>query len=105
MGSRRKFIRSSLLLAPISGVLLYRCSQRQPETKIDPCTDLSDLSDDEMAVRDQLGYMDQSSLADRNCANCNLFLKSDDTLACGSCLAMKGPVADDGYCTIWAPVT
>lgn len=105
MRSRREFIRYGILISPVIGTLLYGCTNAaKKELPADPCQDLSDLTEDEMAIRQQLGYTEQSSFADRNCLNCNLFVKSDDSLACGSCLALKGPVADEGYCTVWAPV-
>ena len=106
MKSRREFISSGLLLTPLIGFLIYGCSNPadKKEPPADPCQDLSDLAEDEMALRSQMGYTDRSPFEDRNCVNCSLFVKSDKSLACGSCLAMKGPVADEGYCTVWAPV-
>ena len=70
----------------------------------DPCTNLFDLNDLELKTRRQLGYVNQSSFSDRTCLNCKLFIKTDQSLSCGSCLVMKGPVEDSGYCTVWAPV-
>ena len=105
MKSRRVFICQGLLSIPVIGTLLYRCSGAEKRgTTADPCQDFSDLTEDEMSLRSQMGYTDQSPFADRNCVNCSLFVKSDEALACGNCLAMKGPVADEGYCTVWAPV-
>jgi hypothetical protein len=105
MKSRRVFIRLCLLLPPVIGTLLYGCSgAEKKDTTANPCQDFSDLSDDEMALRSQMGYTDQSPFDDRNCVNCSLFVKTDEALSCGNCLAMKGPVADSGYCTVWAPV-
>ncbi len=86
------------------------CGRRQPETAIkeqsllEPCTDLSDLNDTELETRQQLAYVNQSSFSDRTCVNCKLFIKTDKSLSCGSCLVMKGPVEDSGYCTVWAPL-
>jgi len=70
----------------------------------DPCTNLFDLNDTELKTRRQLGYVNQSSFSDRTCLNCKLFIKTDQSLSCGSCLVIKGPVEDSGYCTVWAPV-
>ena len=71
---------------------------------LEPCTDLSDLNDTELETRQQLAYVNQSSFSDRTCVNCKLFIKTDKSLSCGSCLVIKGPVEDSGYCTVWAPL-
>jgi len=105
--TRRKFIKTiSILLFSATGVAqLSRCKKDGGnKASTDPCQDLSSLTDTERATRQQLGYVPQSSFGDRTCSNCNLFVKSDESLACGSCLVMKGPVADKGYCTVWVPV-
>ena len=107
MDTRRSFSRKLagivLSVTPLN-ILFNSCTKQSKETESDPCNDLSELNETELAARDQLGYTAQSSFADRTCSNCSLFVKSDNTLTCGSCLAMKGPVADGGYCTVWAPV-
>ncbi len=104
--SRRKFTKKLcavfLSTTSLSGILTS-CGTPEKETPKDPCLDLSELNDKELAVREQLGYTAQSSFSDRTCLNCQLFVKPDNSLPCGNCLAMKGPVADEGYCTVWAP--
>ncbi len=70
----------------------------------DPCTDLSDLEETDLEARHNLGYTSSSPIDDRNCSNCKLFIKTDQSLSCGSCLVMKGPVEDSGYCTVWVPL-
>ena len=108
MKNRRDFTKSiaELIFATFIFCGLFpRCKNPKKESLVaDPCHDLSDLTESEMATRQQLVYIDNSSFADRNCANCQLFVKTDTSLTCGNCLAMKGPVADSGYCTVWAPV-
>ena len=102
--TRRKFVRASLALITVFGFggFIYSC--RDPKKgSTDPCRDLSELSDLDLSTRQQLGYIEQSSFSDRNCLNCNLYLKSD-TLPCGSCLVIKGPIEDAGYCSVWAPL-
>jgi hypothetical protein len=101
--SRRNFMRMLVgAISLISGSMQACRSEKNPNK--DPCDDLSSLSEAQLSVRQQLGYVAQSSVADRTCSNCNLFVKSDSSLSCGSCLAMKGSVADGGYCTVWAPI-
>lgn len=104
--SRRKFTKKLgvIFLSTTSlSVILDSCGTPEKETSKDPCLDLSELNENELAVREQLGYTAQSSFSDRTCLNCQLFVKPDKSLTCGNCLAMKGPVADEGYCTVWAP--
>jgi len=103
MKTRRTFIGSLVSLLPLLGGFPGACSSKK-ETPVDPCGDVSGLSEDALSVRQQLGYTEQSSIADRTCVNCQLFVKEDQALPCGSCLAMKGPVAVGGYCTVWAPI-
>ena len=74
------------------------------ERHLSSCQDLSDLKESELEIRHQLGYVDQSGFEDRSCVNCQLFVKVDQAVNCGNCLAMKGPVMDQGYCTVWAPI-
>ena len=101
--SRRNFMQQLAGMIPLTICSIPACrSEHNPDK--DPCEDLSNLSESELSGRRQLGYVAHSSVADRSCSNCNLFIKSDQSLPCGSCLAMKGPVADDGYCTVWAPI-
>ena len=64
------------------------------------CNDLTGLSDADKAVRKSLGYVDVSADAAKNCANCALFKAGSP---CGTCTAVKGPIAAKGYCTAWAP--
>lgn len=111
--SRRIFINRTLSIIYSLlgfGFLSVACSRsnsskiEKDQAVVDPCTDLSDLSDTELETRQQLGYASQSSFADRTCLNCKLFVKSDESITCGSCLVIKGPVEDLGYCTVWAPL-
>jgi hypothetical protein len=101
--SRRNFLGQMVASIPVIGVLVQACTPKK-EPVTDPCQDLSGLTEAQLSVREQMGYTEQSSMADRNCSSCSLFVKSDKSLPCGNCLAMKGPVADEGYCTVWAPL-
>ena len=106
--NRRSFLNRIVGLTSITkmmGGLLLACKSPEKNSLVsDPCQDFSNLTESERAMRQQLGYTNQSSFNDRNCANCQLFIKEDKALPCGNCLAMKGPVADAGYCTVWAPI-
>ena len=102
---RRKILRFISCGIPATflycGPIACQAPEKEPSSS---CQDLSDLKESELAVRDQLGYVDQSGFEDRSCKNCQLFVKADKDSICGNCLAMKGPVMDQGYCTVWAPI-
>jgi hypothetical protein len=106
VSNRRKFVTSGwqLFCGLTAMLLFYNCGNKKKAQPADLCKDLSGLSDSELAAREQLGYVETSVFEDRACANCQLFVKSDQSLSCGSCLAMKGPVEQQGYCSVWAPV-
>ena len=67
------------------------------------CGDLSSFTKEEVAVREKLGYVEESPLPDNQCQNCNLYLPPKEGQACGGCMLFKGPVYPEAYCTYWAP--
>lgn len=77
--------------------------QHKASKSSDPCGDLSSFTKEEIAVREKLGYVEESPLPDNQCQNCNLFLPPKDGQACGGCMLFKGPVYPEAYCTYWAP--
>ena len=102
---RRKILQFISWWVPVAFLFWGPIACKSPKKKTsNSCQDLSDLKDSELTVRNQLGYVDQSPFEDRTCANCQLFVASEQAVDCGSCLAMKGPVMNQGYCTVWAPV-
>jgi len=107
MNNRRAFTRNVLVAScaflPFTGIFT-QCKSPKKEQATDPCQDLSGLTETELATRDQMGYINQSSFSERNCMNCKLYVKTDSSLTCGNCLVVKGPVEDSGYCTVWAPL-
>ena len=74
--------------------------QRDPA---DPCGDLTDVNEKDIALREKLGYVKESPLPDNQCQNCNLYLPPKEGQACGGCMLFKGPVYASAYCTYWAP--
>lgn len=106
VSNRRNFLTIGWqLFYGLTGWLLFNnCGKQKNEPPADFCNDLSELSDSELATREQLGYVAASVFEERTCANCQLFVKADQSLTCGSCLAMKGPVEQQGYCSVWAPL-
>jgi hypothetical protein len=69
----------------------------------DPCSDLSEVSESDIAVRQKLGYVKESPIAENQCHNCNLYLPAKSDQPCGGCMLFKGPVYLSAYCTYWAP--
>ena len=67
------------------------------------CSDLSNITEEQIAVREKLGYVKESPLPDNQCQNCNLFLPPKEGAKCGGCMLFKGPVYAEAYCTYWAP--
>ena len=67
------------------------------------CGDLSGVTQEQIAVREKLGYVNESPLPDNQCQNCNLYLPPKEGERCGGCMLFKGPVYASGYCTYWTP--
>ena len=64
------------------------------------CTDVSALTDAEMANRNALKYVDKSPDPAKNCSGCALYTPGSP---CGGCTVIKGPIAPDATCTAFAP--
>ena len=78
-------------------------SKSEADWSVDPCADLTGVSQNDIALREKLAYVKESPIADNQCNNCNLYLPPADEKKCGSCMLFKGPVYSAGYCTYWAP--
>ena len=77
--------------------------KEKDERSIDPCNDLTGLSEGDIKIRTGLGYVKKSPVLNMQCSNCNLWLPPATDKKCGGCLLFKGPVDPSGYCTNWAP--
>ena len=86
-------------------MLFSACRQKKDneEEASRDCTDLSDLTSEDLAARKKFAYTDESPVGDQRCENCNLFLPVAQERKCGECLLFKGAVQPSGYCTYWAP--
>lgn len=71
------------------------------EAMAEGCGDLSGLTDAEIQMRETLVYVDESSVADKTCSNCQLYEDAPAGSACGGCQIIKGPIAPEGYCNSW----
>jgi hypothetical protein len=69
---------------------------------VDPCDDLSALSEAEIEVRENFEYEPRSSEPGENCANCQFWTEPQGASPCGGCTLMKGPINPQGNCISWA---
>ncbi len=66
-----------------------------------PCSDVSGLTDSELATRTSNDYTSASPYNDKFCGTCNLFIMPKEGKQCGSCQVVKGPISPQGYCKLW----
>jgi hypothetical protein len=92
------------------GLIILSCDAKKNTTRDEhsvnfniPCNDLSGLSENDLKIRENLGYVHESPIPDNKCNNCNLWIPPVTEHVCGGCMLFKGPVNSTGYCTYWAP--
>ncbi|QQR90160.1 MAG: high-potential iron-sulfur protein [Myxococcales bacterium] len=96
----------SMLLMPS---VLSACGKKEgsaaaPEApKALDCSSTTGLAPADLATRNALKYVDSSPDAQKNCANCALFVAPTQEGGCGSCQVVKGTINPKGYCNSWAP--
>ena len=115
--SRRKFIHKSLGMAGallVATLFLDGCGSNKSGKKIknkkqsdsvDPCSDLSGVSDQELDKRRRFGYTTKSPVPGSFCGNCALYIPAAAENDCGGCLLFKGPVYAEGHCAQYAVKT
>jgi hypothetical protein len=102
--SRRIFLDkcfSSLLL--LIGISSCETKEKKAGTLTNPCFDYSELSEEDLAKRKSLGYVEKAPTENKHCGNCNLWLPPKNDDPCGRCQLFKGPAPAEAYCTYWAP--
>jgi hypothetical protein len=109
--NRREFILKNL--APVAGMailggLLSGCKKSDQKettektvTDEDPCNDLSQLTEEEKAIREELEYVAKSPFPEKVCDNCAVWIKPEEGKLCGGCEIMAGPVNPKGHCASW----
>lgn len=106
--SRKNFLKNiffsgTLLLG--GSTLLAACGggDNKPENVNvnDPCNDVNNLSDAELATRKQFNYTGQTPDKDKFCSNCLHWRPPSGNSACGTCELVKGPINPNGYCDQW----
>ncbi len=65
------------------------------------CTDTSGLTEQEIQMRENSEYVDDSPHADKRCDNCELYTEPAAGEQCGGCQVIKGPIHPEGYCNLW----
>lgn len=65
------------------------------------CTDTAGLSEQEVATRNQLVYLDKAEDPNKTCDACRLF-QPKGANQCGGCTVVKGPINPKGSCKAWA---
>lgn len=66
------------------------------------CTDVSNLTDEQIQTRKSLQYVDDSPHAEKRCNNCKFFEPPAAGKQCGGCQVVPGPIHPQGYSTAWA---
>ena len=110
--TRKEFLKQISLMgttALAAGLILSACgssekkAEGEAETKApeDPCSDLSGLTEDEKAVRDEFEYVAETPIPEERCDNCALWIEPEPGSECGGCQIMAGPIHPGGYCTAW----
>jgi hypothetical protein len=122
--SRRSFLRRLSLLGAVSigaGSVLSACGGGSENADADggdmdtgetepmaddsfTCTDTSGLTEQELATRQNLGYVDESPNPEKLCSNCQFYQPAAEG-QCGGCTLIKGPIHPDGYCNSWVAKT
>lgn len=113
--SRREFLQTTIITSAAGvAVLSAACNSpksaneaggdkaEQPVAAGGGCDDLTGLTDADKAARTGLKYVDVTTMPDKKCDNCQLYVAAEAGKSCGTCKVVKGPIAPAGYCTAWA---
>ncbi len=73
--------------------------------EIDPCADLTGLSESDIAMRESLQYVAETPNPEERCDNCQLWIEPEAGSPCGGCQIMAGPFHPGGWCISWVPMT
>jgi hypothetical protein len=91
--TRRKLLKAVALVGVFPSITIGSFKALANSSQLDP----------ENAQAKALEYSHQSSIADRNCGNCSLYI-GDVSQDWGPCGIFPGQdVATAGWCKIWAP--
>jgi hypothetical protein len=83
-----------------AGVLLKGCGNGEA---VDPCGDLTGLSESDLQLRDALNYVAETPNPSERCDNCVYWVDDRYGEHCGGCTLFAGPVHPAGWCSSWVP--
>lgn len=66
------------------------------------CEGYDALTEQDLQIRQTLGYVDDTPNPDQHCSNCRFYTQPAGGSPCGGCTLFQGPVAPGGYCNSWA---
>ena len=78
-------------------------AEPEASAEAEGCMDTTGLTEQEIAMRNSLQYVDETPDPEKLCSNCSLYLPAPEGETCGGCNLLKGPIHPDGYCISWAP--
>lgn len=71
---------------------------------VDPCSDLSGLTQDELATRTTFQYKAVAADPAKVCTKCNFWHAPEGGSPCGTCTLVKGPIEPAGGCMSWVEI-
>src|SRR5690606_41939788 len=95
--TRRKFIHTCLGLVGGS-LVLHACGSgenqqgREEAFTGDPCDDMREDTEEELAKRKQLRYVEKSHIPESRCDNCQLYIPPKSDRPRGGCMLVTAPV-------------
>ena len=98
--NRREFLERAAVLGAGIGLGAFVIGCNSGGSASFTCTDTTGLSEDEIAMRTTQAYVDTSTDAAKNCANCIHYSAAAEG-ACGTCAVLKGGVHPAGNCNLW----
>lgn len=93
--SRRDVLLRTAALGAFTAFGAAACSKPPPALA---CTNTRGLSPADVTVRRSLAYVDNSAELGKTCSNCQQFVPTVATNACGGCKVVKGPINPNGNC-------
>ena len=102
--SRRRFLVSAGAVLGVTPILAA-CGGGDDAVTAAGCAGYGDLSEQDLANRAALNYVDNSPTPGQNCANCRLYNAPEGEGPCGGCQLFAGPVAPGGWCSSWQAMT
>lgn len=110
--NRRVFLQRAMQLgaattlgSSMAGILFSACKKEQPEvpinnsgTREDLSCDISELTPEEIAIREGFQYIDHTTIQNQTCDNCHLYVAAE---GCGTCSLFPGLVHPNGWCVQW----